>query len=72
MSNVRFSFDSLKGFRKANVRIRKYGAKYGPIAQIIPGSWGGSVVEHQTSEREAPPPPCSVLEQDTLSSPNYW
>ena len=52
MSNIKFSFDSLKGFRKAYVRIRKYGAKNGPMAQIITGSCGGSVVEHQTPEQE--------------------
>ena len=40
------------------------------------GGYGGSVVEHQTLEREVqgpnPTTPCSVLEKDTLSSPKYW
>ena len=34
------------------------------------------MVERRTPEREVqgsnPRPPCSVLEQDTLSSPKYW
>ena len=38
------------------------------------GGCGGSVVERRTPERkvQGPNPTCSVIDQDTLSSPKYW
>ena len=44
------------------------------VLNVDKGGRHGSMVERQTPEREVQGlnPMCSVLEQDTLSSPKYW